>query len=139
MAGASIDLRVAGCRAPLPLGASKRLVTGGYPALASSGTPGATSNDFALELSGLRPNALGVLYSSAEPATRPFAGATLYLADPFVRVATFHADAAGRATIPFAVTPPMPGAKLQFQAVFRDLGAPSNLGVTNGLHVEFCE
>ncbi len=139
MADASIDLSDAHCRTPLPLGASKRLVAGTYPTLSSSGTPTVTANDFAVEIRDAKPNVLTVLYSSAGTDTRPFAGAKVYLETPMARVATFHLDASGGATIPIAVTPAMVGTELQFQAIFRDLGSASNLGVTNALHVEFCQ
>jgi hypothetical protein len=32
----------------------------------------------------------------------------------------------------------MAGTQLNYQAVFRDLHAVQSLGVTNGLHVQFC-
>ena len=139
MAAASIDLRIENCRAPIPLGVSKRLVAGTWPSLASSGTPSATSGGFAIEVHGAKPNVLCVLYASVATDTRPFAGALLYLASPFARIATVHVDANGAATIPIAVTPVMAGTELDYQAVFRDLASVQDLGVTNALHVEFCQ
>jgi hypothetical protein len=101
--------------------------------------PSAAAGNFAIEIRGAKPNALAVLYSSPATDTRPFAGAKLYLAAPMARVATFHLDATGAATLPVVVTPAMAGTELQYQAIFRDLGAVANLGSTNALHVEFCQ
>ena len=139
MGAATIDLGDPSCRIPRPLGVSKRLVAGTYPSLSSSGSPTVAAGDLALEIRGAKPNVLAVLYSSPGTATRPFAGAKLYLETPMGRVATFQVDANGAATIPVAVTPAMAGTELQYQAVFRDFGSVADLGVTNALHVEFCE
>ena len=68
----------------------------------------------------------------------PCASHTLYLGPPLTRVNTFHLDGAGNVTIPISVLPSMVGTPVYYQAIFRDLQAPSSLGLTNGLHVEFC-
>jgi len=138
MGARTIDLASPGCRVPIPLGVSKALAAGGYPRLFSSGTPRVSANDFAIEIRSAWPNALAVLLRSDATATTPYAGATLYLAQPLTRVGSFHFDPAGAATIPIPVTPGMAGTELHFQAIFRDAQAPGGLGVTNALHVDFC-
>ncbi|HEV8113582.1 MAG TPA: multiheme c-type cytochrome [Planctomycetota bacterium] len=134
----TIDLVAGACRSPVPYGVSKRLAAGGYPRLFSSGSPTVAVNDFAVEIWNAKAGVLAVLFSSDGPATTPFAGAFLYLASPLTRVSTFQFDATGSATIPIHVTPGMAGTELHYQAVFRDVQAQASLGLTNGLHVDFC-
>ena len=135
----TIDFAASPCRSPILLGASKKLAAGGYPSLYWSGSPTVAAGNFAIEVRGAKPNVLAVLYRSAASATRPYAGAQLYLANPLTRVATFHMDATGAATLPIAVTPPMSGTRYHYQVVFRDMQSQGGLGVTNGLHVDFCD
>jgi hypothetical protein len=135
---ASIDFPAGDCRDPLPLGVAKPLAAGGYPRLESSGSPTSAANDFAVEIRNGKPGALAVLFASDAAATTPYAGGTLYLAAPLVRVSEQQLDGAGAATIPIPVTLQMAGAVRHYQAVFRDPQAPAGLGMTNGLHVDFC-
>ena len=135
---ASIDLTAVACPDPLPLGVSKALAAGGYPRLEWSGTPTATANDFALEVRGAKPNAPVVFFRSAATATTPYLGATLYLAQPVVRLGAATLDANGDATFPVPVTLPMAGTAMHYQAVFRDGQATAGLGLTNALRVDFC-
>jgi hypothetical protein len=138
MGTSAIDFSVPACRAPIPYGVSKRLAAGGYPRLFSSGSPTVSAGNFAVEIRNAKPNVLAVLFRSDATATTPYAGATLYLANPLTRVSTFHFDGAGAATIPIQVTAGMAGSELHYQAIFRDVQAQGSLGLTNALHVDFC-
>ena len=138
MQSASIGIVDGDCVTPLPLGVSKQLAAGGYPSLGWTGTPTVAAQDFAVALSNGKPNVLGVLYSSPLTATNPFVGAKLYLAPPLTRVAKFHLNATGSVSVPIPVTPAMIGTAKNYQIVFRDFQAYLSLGVSNGLHVEFC-
>jgi hypothetical protein len=138
MQSGSIDLVAGDCVSPIVLGVSKQLAAGGYPSLGWTGSPTVAAQDFAVVLSGGKPNVLGVLYASAQTATSPFAGAKLYLDPPFTRVAKFHLDGTGGVSVPIPVTPGMIGTAKNYQLIFRDLQAFLSLGVSNGLHVEFC-
>ncbi|HEV8111752.1 MAG TPA: multiheme c-type cytochrome [Planctomycetota bacterium] len=138
MQSASIDLIAGECPLPVPLGVSKQLAAGGYPSLTYTGTPTITAHNFAVVVHNAKPNVLGVLFQSPTTATTPFVGATFYLAAPYQRVGNFTLDGTGSISVPISVTPGMEGTERQYQFVFRDLYAPQSLGVTNGLHVEFC-
>lgn len=138
MKSGSLDLIVGACADPVPIGVSKELAAGGYPRLTSSGTPTVAANNFAVIVQNGKPNVLGALFQGANTATTPFAGAYFYLATPYSRVTNFTLDGTGSVTIPIPVPLGMAGTQLNYQAVFRDLHAVQSLGVTNGLHVEFC-
>ena len=136
---ASIDLQVGDCRDPLLVGVSKRLAAGGYPRLFSSGSPTVTANNFALEVRDAKPNGPVVFFRSGATATAPYAGASLYLAHPVVRAGRATLDATGAATFPIPVVPGMVGTVFVYQALFRDSQATAGLGLTNALHVDFCQ
>jgi hypothetical protein len=138
MKSATVDLFNGACPSPIGIGLSKQLAAGGYPTLTSQGSPTVGLNNFAVKLQNGKPGVLGVLFRSVTPATTPYAGHTLYLAPPLTRVATFHLDGSGNVTLPVPVTGPMVGTPFYYQAIFRDAQAPSSLGMTNGLHVDFC-
>jgi hypothetical protein len=138
MKSGTIDLQNGACPPPIGIGLSKQLAAGGYPALTSQGSPTVLLNNFAVRVQNGKPGVLGVLFRSVTPATTPYASHTLYLGPPLTRVNTFHLDGAGNVTIPISVLPSMVGTPVYYQAIFRDLQAPSSLGLTNGLHVDFC-
>ncbi len=135
---AAIDFPAGDCRDPLPLGVSKPLSAGGYPRLESTGSPTSAANNFAVEIRNGRPGALAVLFASDTAATTAYAGGVLYLGPPLVRVSAVTLDGAGAATIPIPVSLQMAGTVLHYQAIFRDGQASAGLGMTNGLHVDFC-
>jgi hypothetical protein len=135
---ASIDLLFDACPQPLPYGISKQLAAGGYPRLTFAGSPTQTLNNFAVVVQNGKPNVLGTLFRSAGPATTPYAAGTLYLATPLVRVTNFFLSGTGGVSVPIPVTPAMVGTELYYQAIFRDSQARQHLGLTNGLHVDFC-
>jgi hypothetical protein len=114
------------------------LAAGGYPSLAWSGSPTVAAGNFAIVMANGKPNVLGVLYSSANTATVPYAGALRYLAAPLSRVATFHLDGTGGVTVPIPVTGGMIGTARNYQVMFRDAQAYLSLGISNGVHAEFC-
>jgi len=134
----SIVLANAGCPPPEGIGLSKQLAAGGYPYLGSQGSPTVAQNDFAIQIQNGKPGVLCVVFRSQTSASTPYAGHTLYLAPPLTRLKTCHLDGAGNATIPVPVLPAMVGTERYYQAIFRDVQAPGSLGMTNGLHVDFC-
>jgi len=136
---ASIDLQNGDCRDPLPIGVSKPLAAGGYPRLFSSGSPTVTANNFALEIRNAKPNVLATIFKSSATATTPYIGGTLYLAQPLVRLGGLTLDATGGGTRPIPVTGAMAGTSQIYQVIFRDSQASSSLGITNALHVDFCQ
>lgn len=138
LASESIVLASGGCPSPVVLGVSKALASGGYPSLSWSGSPTVAAANFAIVVANGKPGVLGTLYSSPSTATVPYAGALQYLAAPLTRVATFHLDGAGGVTVPIPVTGGMVGTATNYQVVFRDAQAYLSLGVTNGVHAEFC-
>lgn len=138
MKSATILLSSQDCMPPQEFGLAKQLAAGGYPALVAQGSPTVAASNFAVKIQGGKPGALGVLWRSPVPATTPYGAHMLYLAPPMTRMANFHLDANGDATIPIPVTPAMIGVPSYYQAVFRDYQAPSSLGLTNGLHVDYC-
>jgi len=135
---ASIDFSAGDCRDPLPLGVARPFASGTYPELVSSGTPTVSANDFALEIRHGKAHAFAVVLSSRATATTPYAGGTMYLEAPWDRVCTLYLDATGSATIPIPVTAAMAGTQRDYQTVFRGEQGSSGLGMTNGLHVDFC-
>ena len=78
-------------------------------------------------------------FSSGAPAGLPYAGGWLLVGGPLVRSAVFTLDPQGGVTVPVAVTPAMVGTRRYYQVMFRDPGDPTGLGLTNGLHVDFCD
>jgi hypothetical protein len=48
-------------------------------------------------------------------------------------------DATGGGTRPIPVTGAMAGTSQIYQVIFRDSQASSSLGITNALHVDFCQ
>jgi hypothetical protein len=138
MKTATILLSSQDCMPPEGFGLAKQLAAGGFPELVAQGSPTISAGNFAVQVKGGKPGVLGVLFRSQASNTTPYAGHILYLASPFVRVANFNLDSNGDATIPIAVTPAMIGIPSYYQAVFRDFQAPSSLGLTNGLHVDYC-
>jgi len=97
-----------------------------------------TVNNFTMKIQNGKPNVIGVLFKSQVSATTPYVGHTMYLAPPLTRVADFHLDASGNATVPIPILPGMVGVPAYYQAIFRDALAPGALGVTNGVHVDYC-
>ncbi len=138
IASDSIVLANGGCPSPVALGVSKALAAGGYPSLSWTGAPTVAAGNFSIVMTNGKPNVLGVLYSSANTTTAFYAGALRYLAAPLTRVATFHLDATGAVTVPIPVTGGMIGTAKNYQVFFRDAQASQSLGVTNGVHAEFC-
>ena len=138
LASGSLVLASGSCPSPVVLGVSKALAAGGYPSLSWSGSPTVAAGNFAIVMSHGKPNVLGVLYSSADTVTVPYAGALRYLKAPLTRVATFHLDGTGGVTVPIPVTGGKVGTARNYQVFFRDAQAYLSLGVTNGVHAEFC-
>lgn len=48
-------------------------------------------------------------------------------------------DEDGQAVIPISIDPGLAGTTRYYQVTFRDPGASFDLGLTNGLHVDFCD
>src|SRR5262249_21176943 len=131
-------LASSGGPSPVVLGVSKALAAGGYPALSWSGSPTASAGNFAIVMTHGKPNVLGVLYASANTATVPYAGALRYLKAPLTRAPTVPLDRTGGVTVPIPVTGAMIGTAKNYQVVFRDAQAYLSLGISNGVHAEFC-
>ena len=139
MAQLDLDLTSSSCTPPLPYGLGKLTSLDERAELAASGQPSVAAGNFALELSNGIPNQSGVYFTGMESAGRPYAGGWLLVGGPLVRSAVFMLDGQGEATIPLSVTPGMVGTRMYFQGFFRDPADPTGLGLTNGLHVDFCD
>ena len=138
MKSASIVLGNSDCMPPVGIGLSKLLAAGGFPTLAARGSPTLSANNFEMRIRNGKPNVVGVLFKSQVSATTPYAGHTLYLAPPLTRVGEFTLDASGNASVPVPIVHGMVGVPAYYQAIFRDVQAPGALGVTNGVHVDYC-
>jgi hypothetical protein len=136
---ATISLTGATCAKPVVYGVAKTLSFGGKPKLGWTGEPSLAINNFQIRITNARPDATGILNSSPVSASTPFNGGTLYLGGTITRIANFQLDLSGAKSIPIPVLPIMVGTTQNYQVLFRDPGASFGYGITNALHVDFCD
>jgi len=137
MALVELDRASGACPPPLPYGLGLTSSLGERPRLGWAGTPSLAAGNFEVTVSGAVPGQLAGLFWSERPKSVPFYGGTLLIDAP-VRGPIFTLDAGGGASVPVAVTPAMVGTERFYQVFFRDPAAAEHLGLSDGLHVDFC-
>ena len=85
------------------------------------------------------PGALAMVLHSPSSATIPFAGGALYLGGSTARLGVTNLDATGSASFPVPLLPGMANTSRNYQAILRDSTGSYGLGLSNALHVEFCQ
>jgi hypothetical protein len=138
MQSVSIDFAAPGFVPPIAYGRAKVLSNGRTPGLAWTGEPRLSTNNFAIEVRNALPRSVGVLETSTTSNSVPFKGGTLLLGGMHTAYASFQLDQHGQAVVPVPVLPAMVGTSHNYQAFFRDSGAPQHYGITNAVHVDFC-
>lgn len=139
MRAGSIDLGAPSCNAPVLYGLAKRLSNGRTPALSSSGSPSVSGPGLQLHVVSGMPNQLALALWSPVSASLPFNGGTLYLGNPTQRLPAITLGATGTGTIPVPLAPGMAGSARNYQVVMRDPGDAFGIGLTNAVHVDFCQ
>lgn len=127
------------CLPPINYGLAKQRLNGNYPGLSTLGSPTLAANNLSIVIDRAAPNQPGVLFSSPESASIPFSDGTLLLGGVIKRRGIFTADANGHAQIAVPITAGMVGTTRNYQAIFRDVSAVDGLGLTDAVHVEFCQ
>ena len=87
------------------------------------------------------PGKLGLVFHGSGQASIPFAGGTLLVQPPLVRLPVVTLDGSGAASIPVPLASAWVGQTRDFQFWFRDPTHPDGTGVglTNAVEVVFCE
>lgn len=128
-------------RAPIPAayGTGKLSSIQTVPALAGSGSPSASANDFQVVVSGGLPGSHGIVFFGTRADDVPFVLGTRWVASPFTRLPIHTLDGAGSTAYPVAVLPAMVGSTRFYQAYLRDIPNPDGTGVilSDGLRVVF--
>lgn len=139
MQSTSLSLASVTCMPPIAYGLAKQRVNGDYPNVSWLGTPSLLVNDFRVVVEKAAPFQNGVVFWGTAQDSQPFHGGSLLLGGSVFRRGTFTADVNGRAELAIPVVPTMVNTARNYQAIFRDPAAVDNYGVTNALHVEFCQ
>jgi hypothetical protein len=116
---------------------AKLTSAGLLPVIGFTGSPSASTGDFAITLSNALPNKVG-LYFHGAVATAPFQsfyGGKLCVQPPTQRGPAIQTDANGFASSPFVVTPAMVGTDRAIQWWFRDPADANTVGLSRGLRV----
>jgi hypothetical protein len=111
----------------------------GTPSLAGSGDLTPNGAGFTLQISGVAPNAHGLLFASLGEAAVPFSvkGVSFYLDLPWLVQVPLAVDAAGSASLPGTVSPAMAGLDITLQCLWADASGPTGVATgTNGLRLE---
>ena len=135
----ALNVASAPCMPPIPYGLAKQRLNGDFPNVGWLGTPSLATNDFRIVIEKAAPNQNGVLFFSNQQTSLPFQGGTLLLGGSIFRRGVFTADPTGRAELPIPIHAGLVNTPRNYQAIFRDPSAVNGYGVTNALHVEFCQ
>jgi hypothetical protein len=114
---------------------------GGVASIDATGTPSTSSGNFVITITGATPNTNGLLFfGTGGPATTPFNGGTLCVAQPLIR-AGINQVFGGATKYPITVTPAMAGTTRWYQFFYRDPNHVdgTNVGLSNALRVDFCQ
>lgn len=139
MANATQPLALPSCLPPIPYGLAKQRLNGDYPEIGTQGSPSLLTNNLVVTIDKATHNQPGVLFYSSQPASIPFSGGTLLLGGTLKRGGLFTTDANGHAQVPISIHLGMVGTVRNYQAIFRDVSAVDGIGMTNAVHVEFCQ
>jgi hypothetical protein len=123
---------------PVAYGTAKVLSNGRTPSLAWSGIPSVSGPGFRVVVRNGLPGSMGIVQWSSAMASVPFKGGTMLLAAPLSTLASFQLDPMGQQLVTVPMTPALIGQARNYQAFFRDRGAPELYGITNAVHVDFC-
>jgi hypothetical protein len=118
---------------------AKQNSAGQFPAIGSTGTPGATANDFVLTLSNALPNKSALAFWGTQQNGAPFNGGTLCVKPPLIRLHVKVTNASGFASIAIPVSAPMIGVTRHFQWWARDPADPFGVSLSDALSVTFCD
>lgn len=134
-----LNTGVASCLPPIHYGLAKERLNGDFPNVNWLGQPSLAANDLRIVIEKATPNQNGVLFFSDLQTSLPFHGGTLLLGGTIIRRGAFTADVNGRAELAIPISAGMVNTVRNYQAIFRDPAALDGYGVTNALHVEFCQ
>ncbi|MCE9593411.1 MAG: immunoglobulin domain-containing protein [Planctomycetes bacterium] len=118
---------------------SKQNTLGLFPTIGSTGTPGATANDFVLTLSNALPNKNALAFWGVQPLGAPFNGGHLCVKAPLIRLTVKKANASGFASVTVPVDNSMIGATRYYQWWARDITSSFGISLSDGLAVTFCD
>jgi hypothetical protein len=106
------------------------------PVIGFTGSPSASTGDFAITLSNALPNKNCLYFSNFTPSNLSFNGGKLCVSSSgILRGPTSSTDANSFASVPFPVTPATIGTNRYFQWWFRDPADPFTVGLSGGLRV----
>jgi len=129
------------CPEPFAYGAGKANSLGQVSELSWRGFASVAADQLHLEVSQAVPGMIGLAFHGVGQASIPFAGGTLLVAPPILRLPAVTLDAAGSASIPVPLPLAWVGQTRDFQFWFRDPAHPDGTGVglTNGVEIVICE
>jgi hypothetical protein len=136
MQTSTIDFASPGCVPPIAYGLAKELSNSVTPSLTWTGLPSLALNNLHLVVKDGLPRSQGMLQASPTSNSVPFKGGTLLLGGVRTTIANFQLNTLGEVSLP--ITLGMPGTSMNYQAFFRDQSAPLHYGITNAVHVDFC-
>lgn len=139
MLESTISFSAGACVEPVEYGLGKRGSNGRIPHLRALGSPRIGGSGLNLRLESGVPGALAMVLHSPSSATIPFAGGALYLGGSTARLGVTNLDATGSASFPVPLFPGMANTARNYQAILRDSAGSHGLGLSNALHVEFCQ
>ena len=125
---------------PQPVGNGMMTSTGSTVALAISGSNDTSLGDFGLDISGGPPSRPAVAFVGYAPGTIPFAGGTLWVTPPLMRLGSMTLDDNGAAIYDSLALPTFSaGQEAFFQTWTSDPQNPAGNGValSNAVRVEF--
>jgi hypothetical protein len=115
---------------------SKVTSAGTTPLIGFTGSPSASTGDFAITLSNALPDKYCLYFSNSTPTNLPFNGGKLCVSSSGIqRGPTVQTTSGSTATCPFPVTPALIGQNRYFQWWFRDPADPFTVGLSGGLRV----
>jgi hypothetical protein len=137
MQTSDVDLTVIECAEPFAYGLGTPNSAGGYAWIGYSGSPSVAASNLEVTLDGALPGTFAALFESSASANLPLWGGTLLVSMPS-HGRVFLTDGSGGYSQAIALNPGMIGVQRYYQFLYRDRAAPSSVGFSDGLHVEFC-
>ncbi|MGK0216986.1 MAG: hypothetical protein ACI9HE_000460 [Planctomycetota bacterium] len=137
MDSAMADLALVDCTDAVPFGLGTLTSAGERPELAVTSSASVTGN-LLFDVSGGLPGQLAILFSGDGTTSVPHFGGVRLITSPN-RELVFTLDGNGQASIYLPLTPAQVGTGATYQVYFRDPGATSGVGMTNGVQVNFCD
>jgi hypothetical protein len=137
MKNAGFTLANPPCPTPIPYGLGKLNTLGKRARIAASGDPSEAAGTFDLTLTGGRPNQLAVVFVGNGATSIPYADGFRLLTG-VTRGPSFTLDVNGDGSVAVPVDPGLAGSDRYYQIFYRDSGSTQNLGLSDGLYVEFC-